>query len=246
MHYSGPHNVYQVAELLERRYGNFDHHNRKNPLHELLFILCSTKTSESGYRETFRTLRRRFPTNRSLASASIKDIARSIARGGLARKKAAAIQAIVRKTITDFGRPTLSPLRKMSDADCESFLTKLPGVGKKVARCVMMYSLARHVFPVDVHCWRIAYRLGWVRPTRPNGTPSTTDHDRLQNAIPPELRFGLHVNFVSLGRAVCIKAHPRCNVCDLQSMCRKVGVESARRAAKRSAENKEIRACQRT
>jgi endonuclease III len=92
-----PRNVYEVARLLEPRYGNFNHYNRKNPLDELLFILCSTKTSESGYLETFRALRRRFRSNHQLAAASVSDIAKSIQLGGLANKKARAIKAIMRE-----------------------------------------------------------------------------------------------------------------------------------------------------
>ncbi|MGP0087054.1 MAG: endonuclease III domain-containing protein [Steroidobacteraceae bacterium] len=220
----GPHDVGEISRLLARRYKNFDHYNRKNPLDELLFIICSTKTSESGYRETFRALRRRFPSNRMLAAARIPEISAAIARGGLAKKKACAIKAIMQKTTAQFGKPTLAPLRRTSDAECERLLTSLPGVGKKVARCVMMYSLGRKVFPIDVHCWRVARRLGWIRATRPNRLPSPADHDRLQSIIPPELRHRLHVNFVSLGRELCTKTLPKCAICPLMEMCPKVGV----------------------
>jgi hypothetical protein len=46
-----------------------------------------------------------------------------------------------------FGRPTLAPLRKMTDADCELFLCSLI-IDKKIARCVMLFSLNRRVFPL--------------------------------------------------------------------------------------------------
>jgi endonuclease III len=220
----GPRDIGEISRLLTRRYKNFDHHNRKNPLDELLFIICSTKTSELGYRETFRALRRRFPSNEMLAVAKIREIYAVIARGGLAKKKARAIKAIMQKTIAQFGQPTLAPLRQMSDSECERLLTSLPGVGKKVARCVMMYSLGRRVFPIDVHCWRVARRLGWIRASRPNQLPSQADHDRLQSIIPSELRYRLHVNFVSLGRELCTKALPRCASCPLRERCPKVGV----------------------
>ncbi|MGO9801282.1 MAG: endonuclease III domain-containing protein [Candidatus Binatus sp.] len=226
----GPHDVGEISRLLARQYKNFDHYNRKNPLDELLFILCSTKTSELGYRETFRALRRRFPSNGMLAAAKIPEISAAIARGGLAKKKACAIKAIMQKTTAQFGKPTLAPLRRMSDAECERLLTSLPGVGKKVARCVMMYSLGRRTFPVDVHCWRIAHRLGWVRQTRRNRSGSPRDDNRLQQKIPPNLRFSLHVNFVSLGRDICTARDPKCGVCPIAHVCRRVGVKANRPA----------------
>ena len=112
--------------------------------------------------------------------------------------------------IERFGRLTLAPLQGLDDAAGEAFLTSLPGVGKKVARCVMMYSLGREVFPVDTHCWRIARRFGWVRPTQKDGHCAPRDMDRLQNKIPPALRFSLHVNMVSLGREHCKAGAPLC------------------------------------
>ncbi|MEZ5304792.1 MAG: endonuclease III domain-containing protein [Verrucomicrobiales bacterium] len=106
-----------------------------------------------------------------------------------------------------FGKLSLADLRRLPDGEVEAFLTSLKGVGKKVARCVMMYSLDRQVFPVDTHCWRIARRLGWVRPTQKDGHCSERDMDRLQERIPPARRYSLHVNMVSLGRGFCLTSN---------------------------------------
>ena len=55
--------VFDVAAALKRRYRDFNHYNLKNPLDELLFIICSTKTGEASYRSTFRSLKETFPTH---------------------------------------------------------------------------------------------------------------------------------------------------------------------------------------
>jgi len=160
--------VARVAAVLTRQYRDYAHRNRLNPLEELLFILCSIQTNEALYRESFQALRKAFPLFNLLAAAPEEAVARTLARGGLSRQKARAITGIARKLTEAFGRPTLAPLKRMRASECEAFLTSLPGVGKKTARCVMMYSLRMPVFPVDTHCWRICRRLGWVRPTRGN------------------------------------------------------------------------------
>ncbi|MCH8039501.1 MAG: hypothetical protein IH977_04050 [Nitrospinae bacterium] len=219
-------NVYEVATLLKRRYNDFPHYNKSNPFDELLFIVCSTKTSETGYRETYRSLRKRFPRNELFVNAETREIARAIQKGGLANKKARALSAIVRTLVDRFGKPTLMPLRGLTDYDCESFLRGLPGVGKKVARCVMLYSLDRQVFPVDEHCWRISKRLGWIRKTRRNRSGSPRDEDRLQEKIPPPVRFSLHVNMISLGREICLSRAPRCGSCTIEHLCPKLGIKS--------------------
>lgn len=217
-----------VCEILRRRYRDWDHHNRHNPLDELLFILCSTRTQEDGYRGTYSALRREFPTFGALAEAPARYIAKPLEPGGLQRQKSRAIRAICDRIVARFGRLSLSPLREMGDDECEAFLTSLPLVGRKVARCVMMYSLGRKVFPVDTHCWRIARRLGWVRPTQKDGHCAERDMDRLQDRIPPEMRFSLHVNFVSLGREFCTGQGPRCDGCPLGQVCPRIGVGTAR------------------
>ena len=216
--------VFDVAAALKKRYRDFNHYNLKEPLDELLFIICSTKTGEASYRSTFRSLKETFPTHLHIAEAPAEYIARPIVSGGLSNQKAKAIRELLDVIVAKFGEPTLKSLRKMSDEDAEAFLLSLPGVGKKVARCVLMYSLSRQVFPVDTHCWRIARRLGWVRTTQKDQHCAPRDMDRLQSKIPPELRYSLHVNMISLGREICIPTAPRCDECPISAWCPKIGV----------------------
>lgn len=224
VHHKYPSTVRDVAAVLKKRYSDFNHYNLKNPLDELLFIICSTKTGEAGYRNTFRALKETFPTHLQIAEAPAEYIARPIVSGGLSNQKAKAIRDLLNVIMAKFGEPTLNPLRKMSDEEAEAFLLSLPGVGKKVARCVMMYSLGRQVFPVDTHCWRIARRLGWVRPTQKDKHCAPRDMDRLQAKIPPELRYSLHVNMISLGREICTPTIPRCDECPITVFCPKIGI----------------------
>lgn len=214
----------KVSGALSAAYGDFAHHNKRDPFDELLFIICSTKTNESGYRGTYSKLKARFPTRASLAAATAKQIERTILAGGLAKQKSQAIRKISNILVGRFGKLTLAPLKTFSDCEAEEFLRSLPSVGPKVARCVMMYSLGRKVFPVDTHCWRISRRLGWVRPTQGDGHCAPKDMDRLQDKIPPEYRYSLHVNFVSHGRLVCTPSSPGCGECVIASYCKRIGV----------------------
>ena len=219
-----PANLEMIARALRRRYGDFDHFNKKNPLDELIFIICSVQTAEVSYKRTFRALREEFRTFEHLNEASASYLARPLKPGGLSEQKSKSLRIIFDSITESFGRLTLSPLKDYSDFDCEAFLTKLPSVGKKVARCVMMYSLNRQVFPDDTHCWRIARRLGWIRPTTSDGHCSDRDMDRLQGKIPAEWRFSLHVNLISLGREFCTATNPKCAGCPIEKYCRKIGV----------------------
>lgn len=206
-----------VARRLTGRYRDFDHYNRRNPLDELVFILLSQMTTEPSYRRTFRKFKAQFPSVRHLSDATRLQIRRTIAGAGLEERKSQAIYDVVARLKVTFGRPTLAPLNKLSDEECEIFLTSLPHVGKKTARCVMMYSLDRAVFPVDVHCWRISRRLGLFDSD--GAHPTQNQMDELQEIIPRGLRYSLHVNFVSLGRDACMAKTARCSDCVLADIC---------------------------
>lgn len=65
------------------------------------------------------------------------------------------------------GAVKLDVLHEMADDEAEQFLTSLPGVGIKVAKCVQLYSLSKNVFPVDTHCFRVGSRLGWFPASMP-------------------------------------------------------------------------------
>jgi len=211
--------IAQIADLLSRKYDDFAHHNKTNPLEELIFILCSLTTTEKVYLRTFKALRKRFHCFSDLADAPISKIAATIREGGQQLQKAIAIKAILNLLKTHFGKPTLAPLKMMSNNECEAFLTSLPRVGTKVARCVMLYSLGRMKFPVDTHCWRVATRLGFIQNVRRSKTPSKIEMDRLEALIPPRLRLSLHVNMISLGREFCLAHSPRCTVCPVKKHC---------------------------
>jgi Predicted EndoIII-related endonuclease len=212
----------EIAEILKRKYLDFDHNNKKNPLDELLLILCSIRTKYTKYEDIYRDLKKSFPTFGKLANADEGLLLYAFRNAGLGYQKAKAIKSTMTIVQDTFGKPTLASLRHWEDADVEKFLLSLPGVGRKTARCVMLFSLNRSVFPVDTHCWRICKRLGLINSHK--RTPSDKEMDELQNLIPQDIRFSLHVNMVSLGRDSCKAINPSCLHCVLCYHCPKIQV----------------------
>ena len=49
-------------------------------------------------------------------------------------------------------------------------LVEYPGVGRKVAGCVVVYAFGKNAIPVDTHVHRISNRLGLVKTTNPEKT----------------------------------------------------------------------------
>ena len=219
----GKNKIDKVAKILRKEYGDFNHYNKKNPLGELVFIICSIKRNEKICLLMFRALKREFPSFEEMLKAPRRKLRNVLSPYGLQNEKAFSIKEILRSITKSFGKPTLNPLKKMNDSECESFLLNLRGVGKKVARCVMLYSLDREVFPVDSNCWRICHRLGIIN-WRHNEGVSPKDMDLLQSKIPPRLRYSLHVNMISHGRNICTPINPKCNLCVIRNYCPKINL----------------------
>lgn len=203
-----------ICAALEGTYGNPRHGNKSNPLDELVFIILSNRTTPRTHRMVYAALRTEFPSWESVRAADLRTLRRILEPAGLSRVRAKQIVGVLRALRLAFGRATLAPLRSMSDSDAERFLTALPGVGRKVAKCVLMYSLNRQVLPVDVHVHRIATRLGFVVKKRPD-----TSQDLVESAIPAPLRYGFHVNAVAHGRVTCRPVNPRCGDCCVARWC---------------------------
>jgi endonuclease III len=214
-HKRRPPSVNDVAKLLGPAYPASNLGNKSNPLDELAFIILSGQTGGALARMAYGGFKRQFPRWEDVANTSLHSLESSIRVGGLSWQKARYLRAIARSTTTDFGRATLAPLNRMGTLRAEAYLRSLKGVGVKTARCVLLYSFKKRVFPADVHCLRVMTRLGWIAW---HGERAERLADLAQDTIPPPLRRLLHVRFVQHGRAVC-RARPSCPGCVLNHCC---------------------------
>jgi endonuclease III len=206
-----------VSMALARRYGRPTRlRNRRDPLEELLFIVLSARTEEYNYVRTYRRLRRRYRSWTALRRAGVEEIAATIRVGGLALVKARQISSILEQ-LEDDGHPDLRFLERLPNDEALRYLTSLPGVGPKTARCVLLFALDRPVFPVDTHVWRVAGRLGMADPT--GRQPTGTQQVRLEASVPEPLRLALHVQLLRHGRDTCRSKAPLCDGCPLIERC---------------------------
>jgi endonuclease III len=210
-----PDRIRYCARRLKNHYGLSRHGNKRVAIDELIYILLSRQTSERNFKAAYRKLRSQYRTWDGLLKAPERDIFEAVRGAGFGRQRTTEIKAIAARLSEDFGKVTLAPLSRYSTRRAESYLTVLRGVGKKTARCVLMYALNRQVFPVDVHCFRVLNRLGLI-----SLRGAVRNHeDRIQEIIPRGLRYTLHVTLVSLGRDVCHSTSPECARCPVLNIC---------------------------
>jgi endonuclease III len=206
--------VRRVCENLEETYGKPRLGNPEDPLDDLVYVLLSNKTPPVRARAVYERLIKRFPTWAEVAEDDSSEVISLLKPAGFAVKRAGQIRASLEKVESDFGAYSLDALKNLSREDARSYLTSLPGVSDKVAKCVMMYTLDFDVLPVDVHVHRVARRLGWTTVDRPE-----QDQGGLEQVVPPKRRFSYHVGCVSHGRALCRATRPNCPPCPLKKHC---------------------------
>lgn len=206
----------RILERLREIYPREDRlGNKYEPLNELVYIMLSRRTHDRQFREGYQRLRRAFPTWDSLLRASRRSVERVIGPLGFGKQRADHLIAVLKKIRRDFGRLSLARLRRWDTSAALNYLMSLRGVNEKTAKCVLMYSLRREVFPVDTHVLRISKRLGLIHME----TSEYLAARPLEMLIPPKIRYGLHVAMVQHGRAVCLPLEPQCDRCVVRDLC---------------------------
>lgn len=206
--------VRRVCQLLEQAYGRPDFGNPKNPVDDLIYIISSNRTTPQLAKATYSCLRMAFPSWEALVGASDEFLKSLMQPAGLSDVKSKQIKAALGQIMADFGTCDLTQLKKRSKKKIENYLTSLPGVSTKVAKCVMMYTMGAEVLPVDAHVHRIAKRLGWTRRRRADQC-----HAELEALIVPRLRYIFHVDCIAHGRQICRPQKPACAECHIRDYC---------------------------
>lgn len=120
-----------------------------DPLHEAIYIIISFQTNLQRFNSTWTALRKAYPSWEAVKRAPMGEIAHALREGGLHRKKARTIKRLLLAVHRIAGELSLDLLHGMDNADTERHLLQLPGFSWKAARCVLLYSLRRNVYPVD-------------------------------------------------------------------------------------------------
>jgi len=123
---------------------------------------------------------RSYPTPDALASAS-EDELRACGLGYRAKNLRATAQRVAS------GAADLETMRELDDENLRDALCQLPGVGRKVANCVMLFGFEKlSAFPVDTWIARIMKRHYWRGRAKP--TPAALEKKLAA-------RFGPHAGY---------------------------------------------------
>jgi len=211
-----------IAERLDDRYGKINV-QRPDPLTTLIKTILSQNTNDTNRDRAYASLIEKFGDLKGVKDAPSAEIAAAIRIGGLHRQKGVRIKEVLERIAREQGSLDLSFLGKLPLEEAMDWLLSLPGVGKKTAGIVLLFSFQKPYFPVDTHIRRVTQRLGLVGPKE-------DPHARMNAILPKDPRFmvGLHLHLIRLGRDLCHPRRPECAACPLLKVCENPPIALAR------------------
>jgi endonuclease-3 len=210
--------TYAIRDRLRQVYGVPIMRPHGDGLAELILTVLSQSTNDRNRDVAYFGLRARFPTWTQVRDAPVQEVELAIRRGGISKVKSARIKAILEAVTATGPQPgflALDWLREVSVPAAQEYLCSLPGVGRKTAACVLLFSYGMRDVPVDTHVSRVGTRLALLRPK----APFEELHDTLLALTPRGQEWELHMNLLRHGRRTCHAQRPECGVCALRRMC---------------------------
>jgi len=238
---SRPNLVDDVLDGLASVYGRPAWERRLDPTSELVLTILTQNTADTNAEHAFVLLRATYPGSgpvehhapgqgwggdglpdgvapdwMAVEAAPYEELVEVIRPGGLPNQKAKGIQAALRILRERRGDHSLEFLADMSALEARDWLTSIPGIGKKTASVVLMFSFGMPLVPVDRHVERVSRRVGLL----PAAATSDDAHDYYLALVESDRMLEAHVNLIHHGRVVCHSQRPAHEICPLRDRCR--------------------------
>jgi len=208
--------ITRIRQKLLDHYGMPEWRNPLPAVDELVSTILSQNTNDVNRDAAFDQLTSQFPNWEAVMDAPEQNVIAAIRTAGLANQKGPRIQKALREiSIYTGGKLNLDFLRAMSRDEARKWLISVKGVGPKTAAIVLLFSLGIPAFPVDTHIYRVTGRLG----LRPERLSVEKTHLYLEERIPEDFFYDLHLNIIRLGREVCGARKWHCDKCPLVDLC---------------------------
>jgi endonuclease-3 len=200
--------IKKILSTLRHTYGNTmlgRLGEKLNPFQVLIATVLSARARDETIEVVALNLFKKYPTPKALAAAPLSDVKRLVKKSGFYHVKAVRIKELARIIHEDYHDQVPQTMDE---------LVALPGVGRKTAGCVLVYSFGKAAIPVDTHVHRVSNRLGLVKTTQPHAT-----EEALKKIVPKNQWVLVNDLFVHHGKTVCKPITPVCSQCAIKNCC---------------------------
>lgn len=209
-------NIPYIVQNLKAVYGLPRQESALDPLDVLIQTILSQSTTNINSHRAFDNLKQKFPAWEQARRSRVASIEAAIRSSGLARQKSLRIKNLLNEIYERTGSLDLSFLHTAPLDQAKEFLASFKGVGPKTVACTLLFACNRPVFPIDTHIFRIARRLGLL----PEKISDKDAHRIMEDILPSERFYEIHVNLIRHGRKVCRPHNPLCQDCCILDYCR--------------------------
>lgn len=203
-----PERVDAILKALDEAYPNAVcalHH--RNPWELLVATILSAQCTDVRVNMVTPELFRRFPTPAAMAKAKLPELEELIKTTGFFRNKAKSLQGAAKKITEEFGGQVPQTLAE---------LITIPGAARKTANVVLGVSFGKaEGVVVDTHVFRISRRLELAK----GDTPQEVEKE-LMAVLPQDHWISYSHQIIHHGRQVCVARNPKCDRCNLETLCR--------------------------
>ncbi len=182
-----------------------------NPFQIFVFAFLSSRTKDEKTLEICERLFKKVKNFEDILKINKKELENLIYGVGFYKQKAKNLKIVANQIVKKYGGRIPDNLEE---------LTKLKGVGRKIAKVILNEVFKKETIAVDVHVHRISNRLGIIK------TKTIRETDKvLDEIVPRKLKKRYNKIFVAFGQTVCKPKKPLCNECPLNEICPKIRVE---------------------
>ena len=178
-----------------------------NPYQLLVAVILSAQCTDKRVNLTTPSIFKKFPGPLELSKASFEEVfslIKSISYPNNKTKHLIGMAQMLQCTYNGNVPMTVDEL------------VKLPGVGRKTANVITSVIDKQPNMAVDTHVYRVSKRIGLVPKTAK--TPLAVEKYLIKN-IPEALIFKAHHWLILHGRYICLARKPKCESCDLVTIC---------------------------
>ena len=179
-----------------------------NPYELLVSVILSAQCTDKRVNMVTPALFERFPSPFELKATTSDEVFTYIRSISYPNNKAKHLVGMAKILVEDFKAEVPASIEE---------LTSMPGVGRKTANVIASIIHNQPTMAVDTHVFRVSHRMGLV-PVRAK-TPFAVEKELVKN-IPDEVIPKAHHWLILHGRYVCVARSPKCESCDLTSICK--------------------------